>query len=148
MNIKLRDATEEDFDFAFKVKKQAMGPHIISRWGWDENYQLTIHKQRWSAKPWFIIFMDKEKVGTVSIQDIDGKIRFGEFYILDQYSNQGIGTVVLHNFLKECDQSNKTIVLEYLKWNPVDSLYKRNNFKITGESEIHYFMVREPIILS
>lgn len=30
-------------------------------------------------------------------------------------------------------------------WNPVRSLYERNDFRITSENEIHYFMERKPI---
>jgi hypothetical protein len=46
---------DRDFEFAFQAKKDAMGPHISARWGWDEEYQLSVHKQRWSEKPWFIV---------------------------------------------------------------------------------------------
>jgi predicted acetyltransferase len=144
MNVSLRDATTEDVDFAFEAKKQAMGPHIISKWGWDEGFQITIHKQRWSEKTLFILVMNNEEIGTVSIQNVEGKLRFGEFYLLNKFRNQGIGTGVLKEFLIECDKNYKTVVLEYLKWNPVGSLYKRNSFKIIDENEIHYFMVREP----
>lgn len=144
MNTRLQKATEEDFNFAFEAKKQAMGPHIISKWGWDENYQLTTHKQRWDEKPWFVIMGDKQRIGTISIHNKENKVRFGEFYLLDQFRNKGIGSSILKKFLRECDQDNKTVILEYLKWNPVGSLYKRSGFKVTGENEIHYFMSREP----
>jgi len=144
MKIELKKATENDFDFAFEVKKQAMGPHIISKWGWDEEYQLYLHKQKWKEKPWFILVCEGEHVGTVSIHRLEKYIRFGEFYLLDNYRNKGIGSTVLKELLAECDRKYKKVVLEYLKWNPVGSLYKRNGFKVTHENDIHYFMEREP----
>ncbi|GAB1259354.1 GNAT family N-acetyltransferase [Aurantivibrio plasticivorans] len=144
MNIELKKASANDFDFAFEVKKDAMGSHIKSKWGWDEDFQLSIHKQRWAEKPWFIILFDGEPVGTVSIADLEGQKRFGEFYIKGTFRNNGIGSSVLSQFLQECDQNSNSVVLEYLKWNPVGSLYKRHGFKVTGENEIHYFMARTP----
>lgn len=144
MNIQLQEVEESDFAFAFEAKKQAMAPYIIPRWGWDEEYQLTIHRQKWNEKPWFLILSSEKAIGTVSIENFEGHARFGEFYILDEFRNQGIGTTVLTNFLTTCDADNQKVVLEYLKWNPVGALYKRNGFEITHESETHYFMKREP----
>lgn len=144
MNIEIREAVELDFDFAFEAKRQAMGPHIISKWVWDEDYQLAAHKQRWEEKPWFVIEMDDRPIGTVSIHRLEHYVRFGEFYLLSEFQNKGIGTAILQRFLKECDDRSEAAVLEYLKWSPVGSLYKRNGFKITHENEIHFFMKREP----
>jgi len=144
MNIKLREVTDKDFDFAFEAKRQAMGPHIITKWGWDESYQLALQHERWSEKPWFIILMNDKPIGTASIQNFESHVRFGEFYLYSQFQNQGIGTKVLQEFLTQCDQDSQKVVLEYLKWSPVGSLYKRNGFKVTGENDIHYFMAREP----
>jgi hypothetical protein len=45
MKPTLRPTTDTDFAFAFEVKKDAMGPHISSRWGWDEKYQLDVHQR-------------------------------------------------------------------------------------------------------
>ena len=144
MNIEIKEASEQDFNFAFEAKKQAMGPHIISKWGWDEDYQLTVHKQSWEDKPWFVLLLNESLIGTVSIHHLKQHVRFGEFYLLDEFRGKGIGTQILQGFLAECDGQSKKVVLEYLKWNPVGSLYKRNGFKVTHENEIHYFMERDP----
>jgi len=144
MNIKLREVTDKDFDFAFEAKRQAMGPHITTKWGWDESYQLALQQERWNEKPWFIILMNDKTIGTVSIQHFESHVRFGEFYLYSQFQNQGIGTKVLQEFLTQCDRDSQKVVLEYLKWSPVGSLYKRNGFNVTGENDNHYFMAREP----
>ncbi|TEW49288.1 GNAT family N-acetyltransferase [Psychromonas algicola] len=147
MKIELKQANKTDIDFAFEAKKQAMGPHIESKWGWDENFQRLLHEQRFSEKPWFIILVNGEAIGTVSIHDVGKHTRFGEFYLLIKFQRKGIGTKVLQKFLSECDADSKKVTLEYLKWNPVGSLYKRNGFEVTSENEIHYFMTRVPIPL-
>jgi ribosomal protein S18 acetylase RimI-like enzyme len=144
MKPTLRPTTDTDFAFAFETKKDAMGPHISSRWGWDEKYQLDVHQQRWSEKPWFIVMLGEELIGTVSIHEQPDFIRFGEFYLLNSFQRKGLGSRVLSDFLEDCDRSKRVVQLEYLKWNPVGSLYKRHGFEVVSENEIHYFMVREP----
>lgn len=144
MKPTLRNATEQDFDFAFRAKKDAMGPHILARWKWDEEYQRAVHKQRWSEKPWFIVMLGEQTIGTVSIHEQLGCIRFGEFYLLSEFRGKGLGTAILAEFLDGCDRSQRPVELEYLKWNPVGALYQRHEFEVVSENDIHYFMVRNP----
>lgn len=145
MKITLKDALISDSHFAFEAKRQAMGPHIEAKWGWDDDFQRTLHAQRYGEKPWFIILLDGEAIGTVSIHELPEHTRFGEFYLLTKYRNKGIGSRVLKAFLDKCDKESKDVVLEYLKWNPVGSLYKRHGFEVTSENDIHYFMTRIPV---
>ena len=144
MKPSLRPATDRDFEFAFCAKKDAMGHHISTRWGWDEDYQRSIHEQRWSEKPWFIVMLGGDRIGTLSIHEESECVRFGEFYLLSEYRRRGFGTIILTGFLEQCDDSRRAVKLEYLKWNPVGSLYKRHGFEIVSENDIHYFMVRKP----
>jgi GNAT superfamily N-acetyltransferase len=144
MNPILHPTTDADFAFAFEAKKDAMGEHISARWGWDDAYQLDVHKERWSEKPWYIVLLGKQPIGTVSIHKQCDFTRFGEFYLLSSFRRQGLGSMILSDFLKECDRTKRPVRLEYLKWNPVGSLYKRHGFEIVAENDIHYFMVREP----
>jgi hypothetical protein len=44
--------------------------------------------------------------------------------------------------LSEADGLRLPVRLEYLKWNPVGNLYRRNGFVPTHESQIHIFMER------
>lgn len=144
MKPSLRPASESDCEFAFLAKKDAMGHHISARWGWDEEYQRSIHEQRWSEKPWHIVMLGEEPIGTVSIHEQPEFIRLGEFYLLGAFRRRGLGTSILTEFLARCDASRRIVKLEYLKWNPVGSLYERHGFKVVAENDIHYFMVREP----
>jgi len=140
----LRPAVPADFVFAFEAKKDAMGPYIRQRWGWDDEYQLSVHKLRWDEKPWFIVMFQDAAIGTVSIQEQAAFVRFGEFYLLSTFRGRGLGSMILRDFCLECDTSHRAARLEYLKWNPVGSLYKRHGFEVISENDIHYFMERMP----
>ena len=65
-----------------------MGPHIIPKWGWDEDYQLSVQQKRWDEKPWFIILMDDKPIGTVSIHHFESHVRFGEFYCIANFKTR------------------------------------------------------------
>ena len=145
MRVALRQGTECDMSFAFEAKRQALGPYIRSKWGWSEEFQLALHKQRWSEKPWFLILLENTPIGTVSIQEEPDFIRFGEFYLLPEYQGKGLGSEILASVLKRADEAGLPVKLEYLKWNPVASLYQRYGFETTSETDVHYFAVRKPL---
>jgi len=144
MKSLIRSAIAEDFEFAFEAKRDAIGPHITARWGWDEAFQREHHQRRWREKPWQIIVFDQKAVGTVSVDFQPTHLQFGEFYILQHYRCKGLGTRVLAQALQLADDRKLETRLEYLKWNPVASLYARHDFSIVGENEIHYLLARSP----
>jgi len=145
MNHTLRPATDSDYTFAFEAKQRALGPHISARWGWQSDVQARFHRQRWAERPWCIIELDGRSIGTVSVERTATEMRFGEFYLLPEHQGRGIGSAVLQGVLAEADASALTVNLEYLKWNPVGSLYKRHGFVVTKENDSHYFLSRPPM---
>lgn len=127
------------------MKRLALGPHIIARWGWEEDFQREIHGKRWRERPWSIVEAGEIPIGTLSVEELPDHIRFGEFYLLPEYQRQGIGSRLLRNVLERADALSLPVKLEYLHWNPVASLYLRHGFKRVSESDIHFFVVREPM---
>lgn len=45
----------EGQEFAFEVKRAAIGPYIIQRWGWDDNFQRDVHDSRYRKKPFYMV---------------------------------------------------------------------------------------------
>lgn len=127
---------------AFDAKRDAMGPHIEKRWGWDEEFQYTVHKNRFSEKPFVRIIRNDERIGVVSVFSTKKHIQFGEFYLAQQHRGNGLGSRILKHCLSQTDKMNLPVKLEFLKWNPVGSLYLRHGFEIVGENDVHYFMER------
>ena len=144
MEIELRPADQRDFAFAFQAKREALGPHVAARWGWDEAFQLDLHRRRWSERPWFIVLWHGQAIGTVSVEYGEDEGRIGEFYLLPAYQRQGIGSALLRRLLAEAAARSLPPKLEHLKWNPVGTLYRRHGFVVTGENSTHHFLVRQP----
>ncbi|MFS8185103.1 GNAT family N-acetyltransferase [Pseudovibrio denitrificans] len=131
-----------DKAYAFEAKRAAMGPYIVSRWGWDEDFQWQMHLQRYDEKPFFEIRKEGARIGTVSFQILTDYATFGEFYLFPDFQRQGIGSQILAHCLAITDKLQLPVRLEHLHWNPVGSLYRRHGFRETGQSEIHCFMER------
>ena len=139
--------TEEAFDYAFDVKRKAMGPHIMARWAWDEEFQRTFHQQRFQEKPFFRILHDDVPVGTIALTRNSDHILLDDFYLLPSHHRQGLGTEILRHCLSVADEMKLPVRLRYLKWNPVGSLYRRHGFQQIGETDIHFLMERRPAVL-
>ncbi len=123
---------ERAFAYTFDVKRAAMRPYIEERWGWDEALQ----------KPFTRIVWRERAVGTVSLMRFDAYVRFGEFYLRPEFQRLGLGGRTLRHCLQLSDAASLPVRLEYLKWNPVGSLYRRHDFAVIGETETHWLMER------
>ncbi|HVI91609.1 MAG TPA: GNAT family N-acetyltransferase [Dongiaceae bacterium] len=136
--------SDDDFTFSFRVKRAALGPYIAEHWGWDEDFQKRMHAERFRQKPLFGIDCSSQRIGTLSLMLVDEHLRFGEFYLWPDQQRKGIGSRVLRHCISLADQAGRSLRLEYLKWNPVGSLYERYGFKVIGDSDIHWYMERKP----
>ena len=144
MTVTLSPAGEADYEFAFDAKRQALGPYVEARWGWDDAFQRTLHRQCWTERPWSVIMLGGQRVGTVAITRTLTHFQFDEFYLLPRFQKQGIGSEVLKNILQQADAARLPVKLQHLKWNPVGSLYRRHGFVVVDENDTHYLLVRVP----
>jgi GrpB-like predicted nucleotidyltransferase (UPF0157 family) len=134
------ERTAENFRFALKVKKEAMGPYITSRWGWDAEAQRRTLEEHWESRAFRRIVVAGEPAGTVSLERRPGEWFFSDFYLFNAYQGLGIGDEVLSRFLREASEARVPVTLKVIKWNPARSLYERHGFVATAESETHFMM--------
>ena len=112
--------------------------------GWDEDVQRDFHAKSWQQQKPDIITYDGKLIGTIATIETEDCIEIGQFFILSDYQNKGIGTHLLKSILDKADQLGKNVTLRFLKNNPVKSLYVRNGFRVVDTSEILYYMERRP----
>jgi ribosomal protein S18 acetylase RimI-like enzyme len=130
----------DDFEFAYGVKRAAMGPHVQPRWGWDEDEQRRIMREKWETKTCYRIRVGAEPVGLIAINERAGEIEVSEFYIKPSMHRRGIGTEVLAEVFERARERKLPVRLRVLKWNPAERLYRRHGFRVTHETEDHYYM--------
>jgi GNAT superfamily N-acetyltransferase len=141
--IRLVPGDETYKEFSYQVKKAAEGEYITSMFGWDENVQRSYHSKAWQQQKPDIITYDGKPVGTIATIESEDCIEVGQFFILPEYQNKGIGTYLLKSILDRADRLGKNVTLRFLKNNPAKSLYVRNSFRIVDTSEILYYMERK-----
>ncbi|MCJ2111288.1 GNAT family N-acetyltransferase [Methylobacterium sp. E-025] len=134
--------TAGDIDFAFRVKQAAPGPHVTVRWGWNETFQRAVHERCFNEKPFFAIERAGRRLGTISIESCSTHLRLGEFYLLPAFQGRGLGTAILRHCLTLADALRLPVRLEYLRWNPVGSLYRRCGCVELGRTDVHCLMER------
>jgi GNAT superfamily N-acetyltransferase len=140
--IKLIPADETYREFSYQVKKAAEGEYIISMFGWDEDVQRGFHARAWQEHKPDIITYDGELIGTIAATESEDCIEIGQFFILPDYQNRGIGTHLLKSILDKADRSSKNVTLKFLKDNPVESLYLRHGFRLVRTSDVAHHMER------
>ncbi len=142
--ISLRGAADRDRTFAYEVKKAALRAYIEPVWGWDEAFQIEFHRKDWDeCRPEIIRYVERD-IGTIEVLRRDADIHLGEFYLLPVFQRRGIGSYFMSRLVEEADQKLVPLVLEVIKINPVQSLYRRFGFTISGETKTHYLMQRQP----
>ncbi len=144
INIKLIPYKDEDYEFVFKVKKNAYKKYVEKYWGsWNEDEQRKYYENFITTvkNNAFIIMYEKTKIGFYNGEIIsNGNYEIGNICILPQYQNKGIGSKILREKLKE--NKDRDIEIQYFKQNPVGKLYKRLGFTQNGETEYHYKMIK------
>jgi GNAT superfamily N-acetyltransferase len=142
--IRLTAADETAREFSYQVKKAAEGEYITSMFGWDEGVQRDFHDKAWQQqKPDIISYVGKP-VGTIATIETEDCIEVGQFFILPEYQNKGIGSYLLKSILDRAERLDKKVALRFLKNNPVKSLYVRNGFRLIYTSEVAHHMERKP----
>jgi GNAT superfamily N-acetyltransferase len=140
--IKLIPADEAHREFSYQVKKAAEGEYITLMFGWDEGVQRSYHNNAWQQQKPDVITYDGKLIGSIATMETEDCIEIGQFFILPEYQRKGIGTYLLKNILDKADRMSKNVTLKFLKNNPVESLYVRNDFRLVHTSEVAYHMER------
>ena len=142
--IELDPADETHKEFSYQVKKEAEGDYITLMFGWDEDVQQDFHAKAWQEQKPDIITYDGKPIGTVATIESEDCIEIGQFFILPEYQNKGIGTHLLKNILDRADRLGRNVTLKFLKNNRVESLYVRHGFRLVYTSEVAHHMERKP----
>ena len=142
--ISVSPATEHDREFSFQVKKAAEGELIAAVFGWNEEFEREFHANEWRDKRPDIIRYDGTPVGTIRTRVEEGCLHIGQFFILPEYQNRGIGSYLLGAALGKADHAGITARLAFLEGNRAESLYRRFGFEVLARRDKFCHMERRP----
>jgi ribosomal protein S18 acetylase RimI-like enzyme len=113
MIFNLRNATDEDLDLTYKIKKKCLQKYLEMLWGWNDKAQTDFHHKHYQKEHFQIIERQNEPIGYLEIEFYEDYIFLANLMILQQFQGQGIGRIIMEDLIKH----NSTIVLEVLKVN-------------------------------
>ncbi len=142
----LRQATDADDDFLYRLHVAAMGDLVARVWGWDDAWQERFFADHFDPAPARIVVVDGEDVGVVAVEWGAAEAFLCTIEILPEYQGRGLGAALVRRVIAEADGRHLPVRLRVLKINPARRLYERLGFVISGETETHYLMttLRQP----
>jgi len=139
--ISLRQATYDDSEFAYQIKKAAFREYVEKVWGWDEETQRQLHERRFASQDFKVIQVSGIDVGVLAIVRQPDCVKINQMFIVPGYQNMGLGTECMVRIINEAAASKLPIRLQVLKVNDrAIAFYQRLGFRSTGESETHILM--------
>lgn len=137
--ISLRMSTEADFDFVFNLNKINMRKYVEKIRGWNEEYERTDMKTKFTQGIDQIIQVDGQDAGVLRVIETDTEIKLDHIELLPEFQGKGIGRKIIGVLLTK----GKRVSLQVLKQNPAAELYKSVGFKVVGETDLKYLMSTE-----
>jgi len=135
------DKTPEKLAFALSVKKEAFGPYIAQRWGWDEQLQRRNALDRGSRSEPYEILDEGQAAGILSVECGAGFVTVEELYVLPEFQRRGIGGQALRRVLVAAAERRLPVTLQCLKWNTgALEFYRRHAFVESDHTETHIEM--------
>jgi ribosomal protein S18 acetylase RimI-like enzyme len=130
-NFSPRPANEDDINFLWALRQLTMKPYIQESYGWndDEEYEYATERLMCTR----IIHIENFDVGIVKIIEFPDHIHLQQIQVHPEWSNQGIGTQIINDLIRQASKKNKTVRLYVLKNNPAKNLYTRLGFTIQEE---------------
>ena len=149
----LRDASDDDYEFLYKLNKITMMKYVEKIWGWEETVQKKFFKDKFSPKMYKIIVYEGKKdnglcqnlrydsIGAVSVSVENNGILIRIVEILPEYQNKGIGTKIINEVIAKAKIQNfNRVWLQVFKDNPARKSYDKLGFSVIKETETHYVM--------
>ena len=143
--VTLRQATVDDSDFVYAVKKDVLDSYVDQIYGWREWEQWALHQRRFRPAETQIIVRDDEEIGVLTIHRERDCIHVRQLFLLPHTQSRGIGSYLMRGILAEAGVENLPVALQVLKTNPrAVVFYQRLGFKVVGETDTHHQMEYDP----
>ncbi|UCH42866.1 MAG: GNAT family N-acetyltransferase [Dehalococcoidales bacterium] len=144
-DLRLREATTDDSDFAYQTKKSAFREYVEKVWGWDEDEQRQLHQRRFASQDFRVIQVSGIDVGILAIVRQPDCVKVNQMFILPEYQSRGIGAACIKHIIEDAAVSRLPVRLQVLKVNKrAATFYHRMGFGNTGETDTHVLMERLP----
>src|SRR5262249_50880758 len=97
-----RPATEADFDFAWKVYADIVGPQIEPRLNraWEDAGERERFRTTWQVESAHVITLDDVAIGWAAARVSRERVDIDHFYLKEEHRAKGYGTIILKELMK------------------------------------------------
>jgi len=140
VRYQLRSATDEDYDFFYRLQVAAMKEYVTQTYGWDDAVQERYLRRKFDEREHRIIVVEGRDVGVLEIDQMENEVALVNIQIMPAYQRQGVGTTVIRDVLADASRKGLPTTLWVMKVNPAKELYERLGFEVVEETSTHYRM--------
>lgn len=143
--FELRPATDEDYDFLWRVASTTMHRYVAAIWAWEDKWQEQRFRAKFDAPKWQIITVEGQDAGGMSVGWHATSVSLEYLYLLPSFQGQGIGSAAVRRLIAEAYSAGVPLTLDVLRSNPdALRLYERLGLRVVGENEERFFMSTNP----
>jgi ribosomal protein S18 acetylase RimI-like enzyme len=142
-SVGFREVRQEDLEFLYQMHVVTMKKYVDQTWGWEEVFQKKVFQDRFDPSELQMITFNTVDIGVISLLKKKDEIFLRAIEILPQYQHSGIGSWIINGILQDAELHEIPVVLQVLKVNPAQNLYKRLGFHIIRETITHYVMRKD-----
>jgi ribosomal protein S18 acetylase RimI-like enzyme len=138
---RLREASEGDREFLWRLHRATMKDYVAATWGWDERFQREFFDERFEPKGLRIVVVGGEDAGMIATARRAEAVELVSIRVAPAFQGRGIGAGLVEDVLAQAREEGLRVELSVLKANPrAKELYERLGFEVSGETDTHHRM--------
>jgi GNAT superfamily N-acetyltransferase len=139
--LTLRQASPNDYEFAYRVKRAAFKEYAEKVWGWDEAEQRQLHERRFGTQDLRVVNLAGTDVGIMAVVVGPDCVHVNQLFLLPEHQGKDIGRRCMWLVMEEARRLGLPVRLRVMKVNPrALAFYQRLGFLRTGETDPHDLM--------
>ncbi|MFA6549290.1 MAG: GNAT family N-acetyltransferase [Candidatus Margulisiibacteriota bacterium] len=142
-NYTFRAATDRDFEFARKLHRDTLKEYVASIWGWDEDVQSRLVRERFDHNKITIIQWNGCDIGVLQLETHCKEWFLANIQLVPIHQGKGWGSRIIRDILERADNQKIPVTLTVLRTNPARQLYERLGFVVVQQDDVRYYMKRE-----
>jgi ribosomal protein S18 acetylase RimI-like enzyme len=148
--VTLRAAETADMPFLFQVYASTRAEELAQvPWSGEEvraflvmqfNAQHTYYQSHYAGAQFLVILVDDVPAGRLYIDWWEMELRVMDIALLPEFRNQGIGSQLIGDLLRQAAARRLPVTLHVEPFNPAMRLYTRLGFQKIGEAGVYWLM--------
>ncbi len=145
-DIELRPGTAEDFEFLWRLQREAMRPSVERQFGaWDESFQRELFDSSTDPSAHDIIESgDGRRIGCQWVRSSHDTLELIRLHLLPEIQGRGIGSHLVKRLITRASATGRRVSLQVFRTSPALALYTRLGFRTLGSTESHKIMEWKP----